>query len=188
MTIIAGLIHDGTVYVGADSAGVAGLEIFPCAQRKLFRNGSFLIGGAGSFRVNDVLRYRFSPPAVPSDVPIERYMVTDFVEGLRTTLRAAGVEHQEYGVTRILDGTCLLVGIAGRLFHVEADFQVGWLDGGIDATGCGRGPALGSLHATRDWPDPRARLRLALETAERFSAGVRGPFHIEALPPEVSGG
>ena len=38
--------------------------------------------------------------------------------------------------------------------------------------------ALGALFATQGQDDPRERVLTALRAAERFNAGVRGPFHV----------
>jgi hypothetical protein len=46
---------------------------------------------------------------------------------------------------------------------------------GYTAVGCGAQVAHGVLYATPSMP-PRRRLQLALEAAQRHSAGVRGPF------------
>lgn len=45
------------------------------------------------------------------------------------------------------------------------------------AVGCGDQIARGALYGTQMQP-PKERIRIALEAAERFSAGVRGPFII----------
>ncbi len=74
-------------------------------------------------------------------------MVVDFVDSLRATLKERGwarntqVNNQE-------EGGHFLVGFAGRLLHVEADFQVGEARDGFDAVGCGSEAARGALFAT----------------------------------------
>ncbi|GAA4716378.1 hypothetical protein [Phytohabitans rumicis] len=47
----------------------------------------------------------------------------------------------------------------------------------MTAVGCGSDLALGALFATaRTRMSPHRRVMVALQAAERFSAGVRGPF------------
>ncbi|MCZ4093157.1 hypothetical protein [Sinorhizobium psoraleae] len=77
-------------------------------------------------------------------------------------------------------GGTFLVGYAGRLFKIDADYQVAEPVDGFGACGCGEQIALGALFASSDAP-ARERLEIALNAAERFSAGVRGPFHFETL-------
>ena len=67
--------------------------------------------------------------------------------------------------------------MAGQLFVVESDYQVGVTADSYAAVGCGADIALGALYGTAgsDMP-PRKRVTTALRAAERFSAGVRAPF------------
>ena len=44
MTCIVGLVHEGVVYIGGDSAGVAGLSLTVRADEKVFRNSDFFDG------------------------------------------------------------------------------------------------------------------------------------------------
>ena len=51
MTAIAGLVHDGKVYIGGDSAGVAGMDLHLRSDPKVFTVGEFVIGYTTSFRM-----------------------------------------------------------------------------------------------------------------------------------------
>lgn len=157
MTCIAGVVHEGRVWIGGDSAGVAGWSLRVRADRKVFRNGPYLFGFSGSFRMGNLLRYAFTPPE-PPDWDVYKFMSTGFMDAVRKCLKEGGFAEVNNGVER---GGFFLVGYREHLFTV-----------------CGDDIAVGSLYATRSLP-PAERLRIALEAAERHSAGVRGPFHIE---------
>jgi hypothetical protein len=58
MTIIAGLIEGGIVYMGADSGGSDGCFICPRKDPKIFALPNFLFGVAGSPRVAQLLKYK----------------------------------------------------------------------------------------------------------------------------------
>jgi len=76
-----------------------------------------------------------------------------------------------------------MIGWRGRLFCVYSDLQVAESAWPFMALGCGDHLALGSLHSTEEYQHtPRERLTLALQAAEAFSAGVRGPFTILKAP------
>ncbi len=64
MTCIVGLVHEGVVYMGGDSAATSSayLNQTILATEKVFRNGEFLIGAAGSERASLLLRHSLSPP------------------------------------------------------------------------------------------------------------------------------
>lgn len=185
MTCIAALVQDGAITMGGDSAGVAGLRLHVRSDPKVFRNGDFLIGCTSSFRMIQVLRFHVKPPEHPrkhedgSWLDAYEYMVRYFVEECRRKFKEHGYltkqDEQEMG-------GCFLVGYCGRLFYVDGDFQVGELHDPFAAVGCGMDLAHGALYALRDSDlDPESKVRLALEAAERFSAGVRRPFVIERL-------
>ena len=173
MTCIVAIAHKGTVYMGGDSAGVGGLDLVQRRDKKVFRNGPFIIGFCGSFRAGQVLQYKFAAPTRAPDQDVFDYMVCQFIDSARNALKDAGVAKIENNVE---EGELFLVGYQGRLFRVDEDFHVGESVHDFDAIGCGERYALGSLHSTIK-TDPTKRLSLALEAAETFCAGVRGPFY-----------
>jgi len=61
MTAIAGVVQDGEVWIGGDSAGVAGLALTVRADAKVFRLGEMVIGCAWSCRGRQILRYHVTP-------------------------------------------------------------------------------------------------------------------------------
>jgi ATP-dependent protease HslVU (ClpYQ) peptidase subunit len=177
MTCIVGLVDQGNVWIGGDSAGVGGYDLMLRADQKVFRNGDFLMGFTSSFRMGQLLRYKLSPPKLHSDDDIYQYMVAHFAESVRTCLKDGGFTRNDKGEE---SGGTFLVGVKGRLFCVEGDFQVGEPQDPFWAVGCGANFALGVLYATSGML-PRERVEMALRAAEQYSAGVRGPFHIECL-------
>lgn len=173
MTCIAAVVSDGRVHIGGDSAGVSGFDLVVRRDPKVFLRGEFAFGFTTSFRMGQLIQHSLSVPPPPKKrSDLQRYMVADFTDALRSALKASGwqrkQEEQEVGGT-------LLVGVRGRLFRICDDYQVGESASGFDAVGCGSGYALGALHASAGLR-PKRRLLLALRAAERWSAGVRGPF------------
>lgn len=175
MTCIVGLVHEGTVFIGGDSAGVAGLSLVVRADEKVFRNGDFLMGFTTSFRMGQLLRYKLDPPRRHPDDRVAKYMVVDFIDAVRECLKAGGWASKE---KEIEQGGTFLVGYSGHLFTVQGDYQAGQPKDGFAAVGSGEDVALGALFATQGQDDPRERVLTALRAAERFNAGVRGPFHV----------
>lgn len=170
MTAVVGLVHNGRVHLGADSAGSSGWSLTLRADEKVFRNGPYAMGFTTSYRMGQLLRYAFAPPEPVGD--LQGFMVTTFVDSVRACLKDGGwatkSNEQE-------SGGQFLVGIAGRLFIVDSDYQVGEPHARYAAVGCGADIALGALYATDGQP-VRKRMQAALEAAERHSSGVRGPF------------
>ena len=179
MTCIVGLVDNGKVYMGGDSAGVGGYDLTIRADQKVFRNGDFLMGFTSSFRMGQLLRYKLSPPKLHSDDDLYQYMVVQFAEAVRTCLKDGGYAQNDKGEEH---GGTFLVGAKGRLFSIHGDYQVGEPQDPFYAVGCADNIALGAMYATQGkGMNPEERVRLALQAAERYSAGVRGPFAIECL-------
>lgn len=183
MTCIAGIVHKGSIWMGADSAGADDKSsLIVRADKKVFTNGPFLMGFTSSFRMGQLLAHAFCPPNPPKhdDPDLMKFMVVDFINSVRECLKAGGLAERKDEVESA--GT-FLVGYGSRLFKVESDYQVGESVHGFDACGCGEDLALGSLFSTKTMTNPKKRLGLALTAAESFSAGVRSPFHILELSP-----
>lgn len=180
-----GLVDDtGRIWIGGDSAGVEDLDLTTRADRKIFYLGGpegnvLLLGFSGSFRVGQLLRHKLQIPKRDQDVPIEDWMHVEFLDRVRNTLSTGGVLKSENRVESF-EGS-ILVGTEGRLFKIECDLQIGEHLLGFDACGSGRPYAMGSLWSSREFNTPhdaQGRLDKALNCAEAFSAGVRGPYHV----------
>jgi ATP-dependent protease HslVU (ClpYQ) peptidase subunit len=172
VTAIVGLVDQGRVYIGGDSAGVAGHSLTVRADAKVFRNGAYLFGFTTSFRMGQLIRYSLEPPTPNGDV--ERFMSTVFIDAVRACLKDGGWARKD---SEREEGGTFLAGVSGRLFSVYEDYQVAEAADGYAAVGCGSDISLGALYATARTRMPaRKRVEVALAAAERFSAGVRGPF------------
>lgn len=181
MTCIVALKADGKVVMGADSAGVGGLSLAVRKDQKIHRVGGMLIGFTSSFRMGQLLGYKLKVPDHDPRHSLEKYMVTDFVDAVRQCLKDGGYarrkEEEEIG-------GCFIVAYKGEIFTIESDYQVGIQRTDYYSVGCGSDIALGALFATEGNADvfnQRRRVSIALEAAERFSSGVRGPFIVEEL-------
>lgn len=179
MTVIAGLVHNGRVHLAGDSAGVAGYSLTVRADAKMWASGPYVLGFTTSSRMGQLLRYAFQPPA-PDTGDLHRFMVTTWTDALRTCLKDGGWARKDSEQEQA--GT-FLVGVAGRLFTLGSDYQVGESAAPYAAVGCGEDLALGALHATAGLTlKPRRRLAVALAAAEYHNAGVAGPFTYAVAP------
>ena len=127
--------------------------------------------------MGQLLAHALTPPLRRGDKDVYAFMVTDFIDAVRQCLKSGGFAKKD---NETETGGIFLVGYAGRLFMIDDDYQVGEHIDGLASCGCGADIALGVLSVTED-DKPEDRIIRALETAERFSAGVRGPFHIESM-------
>lgn len=175
MTCIVGIVDGKKVIIGADRQGTGGYQKVNRIDKKVFKKGEFVIGFTTSYRMGQLIQYKFNPPSLTEKQDLMEYMVSDFVEGIRRTLKDGGFtkidQNEEIGGT-------FLVGFRGRLFQVESDFQVGESIDKFDSVGCGDRFALGAMKTSVDAgeTDPKKILLNGLEAAHYFSAGVGGEF------------
>ena len=163
--------------MGGDSAGVDHYNICPMAEPKVFVNGAFAIGYTTSFRMGQLLRYRFKPPHREEGKDVMAYMVCDWLDAVRDLFKQSGFSQKS---NEKESGGTFLVGYAGRLFRVEDYYSIIETANGYDACGCGEELARGALHAASQAPAPD-RVAIALRAAAHHSAGVCEPFHFVAL-------
>lgn len=175
MTCIVGIVQDNVVYMGGDSAETT--EDFSMNQcyDKVFLRGEFIYGYSGDSRFCQLVEFCFEPP--PITEPLDAYMVSTWVNALRTCLLSGGYLSKTNNKEEI-DGN-LLIGVRGRLFHLWGDFACVEYCDNYGAVGCAYQIALGSLHSTKG--TPKKRIETALKAAERYNASVRSPFVIKEL-------
>ena len=184
MTCIIGLEHEGTIYIGGDSAGVeeSSLGICTRADEKVFITDSedMIVGFSGSFRIGQLLRYALTLPTQKVGQEDMSYLVTDFIDAVRTMQKDKGSMKKENELEE--HSSAFVIGFNKKLYVVESDFQVGQPLENYTAVGCGADIALGAMYATRDAKmSPEERIQLALSASAEYSAGVRGPFKVIKL-------
>lgn len=186
MTCIVGLKDKDTLWIGADSVGTRGNQSTVMASPKVFRNGSFLFGCAGSPRHAQLLRSSlFNPPKQTDKQSDLEYLVVDVIGHIRKIFGDHGALRQYDTKTEQHDSEYLLA-YGDRIWMLEPNFQV------IDsvepylAAGSGRQYAqavLGTLehNAFGQKLTAKAKLEVALKEAARNDPYVQAPFHILSM-------
>lgn len=177
MTLIVGIIEQEKVFIGADSAGVSGLDVTVRKDAKVFKKGDFVIGCTSSFRMIQLIRYSFTPPKKYDDVDIFEYMCTSFVNELRNVFKNGGFARKD---NEVESGGHFLVGWKNRLFHIQSDYQVSEGEKPFEDVGCAESYALGALDALDTSLSAKSRIETALHIGAYRSGGVRPPFIIES--------
>lgn len=179
MTCIIGYAcpKENKVFIGGDSAGVAGYSIQIRSDEKVFKNGPFIMGFTSSFRMGQLLRYDFTPPEHPAEMDDMKFMVSVFIPAVKKCFK-------DGGFLKVKDsqdaGGSFLVGYKGKLYEVDDDYQVGRLADNIAAVGCGSEIAKGAMYGLEHLY-PKERIKKALDITVHLNAGVRPPFVIEEL-------
>ncbi|KKR46661.1 MAG: hypothetical protein UT82_C0009G0025 [Parcubacteria group bacterium GW2011_GWB1_40_14] len=181
MTCIIALTDRTTVWIGGDSAGVAGLNLEIRDDSKVFRREDknkniWAFGFTTSFRMGQLIRYDLELPELTAEDEqnIHRFMVKKFIPALRKCLAAGGWQSKKED--REVSGK-FLIGLRGNIFTIDSDYQVAIPHNAFTAVGAGENIALGALFVSGD-KLPEERILNALEAAETFSTVVRKPFNI----------
>lgn len=176
MTCIVGLVDEGKVYIGADSAAIEGQLIRITSLPKVFRVQDFVIGYTTSFRMGQMLQCGLVlPEHVESEKSTTEFMLMDFIDAVRACFKKGGFAKVENNVET---GGTFLVGYDGRLFRIDSDFAITEPADRFEACGCGEEFALGAMKALEGISIPRKRIRKALEITAYFCNGVAAPLHI----------
>jgi hypothetical protein len=184
MTCIVGLAHGGDVYIGSDSLGSGNgvkqvyctpkllvLDVFEKKELSLTKI-SMGIGYTTSYRMGDILRYNFTPPPIESDEDENEYLVKDFIPELIKCFDEHSFAKTKEGNK---SGGNFLVGLRGRLFHVQEDFSV--LEPSCDYTAVGSGQefAMGAMFAyANSASKPETCVIGSIRAAIKFSTTVGG--------------
>ena len=178
MTCIVGMIdkENKRMYMGGDSAGVGGLNITVRGDVKVFRNGPTLIGYTSSFRMGQLLRFKFKVPENKKKTDYE-FMCTDFIDEVKKVFKENGYSTVQNNVE---EGGTFLVAYNGVIYSIQSDFQVGVDVEEFDTCGCGMYYATGALDILKDVStlSTKEKVRTALTVAAKRSGGVQGPFNI----------
>jgi ATP-dependent protease HslVU (ClpYQ) peptidase subunit len=182
MTCITGLVEGDKVYLAGDSAVSNDADQLTLRlNKKVFRREDLgmVFGCSGSIRMCQLLHHVFTPPLPGKEEDAEHYMISVFITALRSCFKDGGFAKKEDEQEQ---GGHFLVGVRGRLFVIESDYQVGEAMDGYVTLGSGGDLARGVLFATRHFDlSPEQRLMLALEAAQHHNTTVRAPFVIECL-------
>ncbi len=180
MTCIVGVTKGGTVWLGGDRAATDGnLDRTLMKEPKVFEKGGIGFGVCGLPKVMDALQHAIDlPPYSGGDS--KGHLVGEVVPAIREGLKRLECTEEHEG-QQYFHGA-MLIGFMGRLYKLEANFQLVEAARGFDAVGSGQEPALGSLRVTRG--NPRKRLLEALKVSAENNAGVAPPFDVIAIKPK----
>lgn len=179
MTCIVGLVRDGQVYLGGDSASVSDNRCITIVKNpKVFRKGEFVMGYTSSWRMGQLIQYHFIPPQRDLQQDLMEYMVMNFIDGIRRLFKEGGwakiENNQEHGGS-------FLVGYQGRLFTIHGDYQVAESANPYDSVGCGSNIALGVMFAltkAKNFAETATQdiLQCALDASCNHSSDVIPPY------------
>lgn len=176
MTVIVGLEYDEGVLIAADTQGSNGHIGLERDDTKTFTAHGISYGFTSSYRMGQILKYHTEEVLSPlRETDLFGYVVSCLVPMYRRVLGEHGFKKNNSGEET---GGTFLIGIDGKLFSIEDDFQVEHTVSGYNAVGCGYQLALGSMHSTENLMSPHDRVTFAVQAAIKFSTGCGGSITV----------
>lgn len=185
MTAVVGLVAGKKIWMGGDAAATCTSTLSQTLVKdpKVFVSGDMLLGFSGSFRLGQLLRYSYTPPEHPEDLDDISYLNTLWLDAVRTCLKDGGFTRVEDSTETAPDSS-LLIGYHGKLYVMEADFNILEPAHPYAAIGSSGDFALGSLSTTcklNKRLSPKKKIETALHVASDFSASCRPPYTIKSI-------
>ena len=175
MTVIVGLKHKGSVYLGCDSQGSSGWNKRNREDSKIFTAHGIGYGFTSSYRMGQIIKYHAEEALHKGrETDVYGYVVKCLVPMYRDILGKHGYKQTIHGEE---SGGTFLIAIDGHLFCIHGDFQVAEVVDDYDSVGCGESYALGSLFSYTN-TDPEKRINKAIDAAKHFSNGCGGETKI----------
>lgn len=195
MTIIATLIHDGNVLMGADRVTADGNDqaIYPkrgkIVRKTIMADREMLVGTTGLRALSDIIAAVKIPDSKADSLRDTEYVVDLLVTSFRRACKM--VDDSIFPLKRATDDWpefCALIAVDGRVFRLDQVGSVLEPASEYSAVGHGDWFALGALYATSGLvKDPAVRMEIALRACERHDLNIRGPFDIELLRARDTG-
>jgi len=180
MTCIVGFKTRDKVYIGGDTLGSGGQSGTVRKDGKVFRNKDMIFGFTSSYRMGQLLRYVFTPPAHPEGEDDMTYLVKRFVPEVIDCFSKGQFLTKS---SDAISGGTFLFGYRGELYKIYSDMQVAISTLPYEACGCGEeyakgamGVLVNSIHL-----DPEEIITKALEITTVHSTGVGGSFEIISI-------
>jgi ATP-dependent protease HslVU (ClpYQ) peptidase subunit len=187
MTIIAGVVADGRVYLAADSCSADGTRRVRQTEPKVWRDGPCVVGVSGSHRLAQVVCYHTSFADLNGGALA--WLLREYIPRLKQVTAELGGTEKD-GDTTFLDGD-IIIGYRDVLFWIDSECSVVPIATAFAAIGSGAPYALGALWGSNwvgnDTPT-RTRLTQAVKAAQFFDVYCGGEIVIVATDPvlEVS--
>lgn len=186
MTCIVGYVDENkTVWMGGDSCGSDSWTKDNYDNQKVFMNSDFIIGYTTSFRMGQLLEYKWNPLKKNScqifkEMSDYKFIVSEVVPSIISLFKDNGFIKE---VSSEQTGGTFLLGFNGNLYCIQDDFAVLKRSRNYDSCGSGYCVALGSMYQNVKNNETNAEkiLNDALSAASELVNGVFPPFIIIKL-------
>jgi ATP-dependent protease HslVU (ClpYQ) peptidase subunit len=167
MTCIAAIIKEGKAYMAGERAIADDSHQMKSDTPKIWKVGDYLFGYCGTLE-GQIIQNNFIPPKPEGN--IDKFMRGKFLESLKQF-------YETWNIPAEKDSDfSLLICVKGKMYeHEAATLTMISYDTTYYAIGSGAAYAMGSLHATQNYKDPKRRLTHALDAAILYSPNCLYP-------------
>ena len=170
MTCIVGINTGKKIIIAGDRLGSDGFT-YGKYHEKVFAKDGFIFGVTGSYRVMQLIKYKFVIPKMNVGQEVDNYIYNDFTDAFIKLIRENNCAIKKDNIDSM--EACLLFGFKNKLYQMESNFQILNNQKGYDAIGSGCYHAVSSLYSTNDFNiTPEDRLKRAIICASEFVLSV----------------
>lgn len=173
MTVVVAAQTRRGITMAADTQTTTGWTRHRHNTPKLWTDGRYLTGWAGTLRDIQVIRHWTTWPKHPPGEDVETFAVRKLVPALRSAVADAGVMETDDGRESI--HACGLIAWGHNLVAIDGDWSVFVPHQGRIAIGSGSAEALGALGDDGPWTDEQ--VYLAAKRASELDVYCGGPIH-----------
>lgn len=176
MTCICGIAAEGKVWLAGDRMASNGFIKYESTRPKVFKNGSFLIGYTTSFRMGQLLEFKWSEPPRISSKTDEEYLFTDVIDSIKKVFKDNDWSSGDQGEDA---GGQFLIGFRGKLYEMQPNFSLMGC-GVLASVGSGMYHAAATIYNLQKHTDLSTEeiMGEAIETASKFVVSVGSDFDI----------
>ena len=167
MTCVVAYKTKSKIGIASDKCASNGYTFSKYNQPKIFRNGGFIIGYTTSFRLGQLLEYRWIPPQRGEDQTENNYIFVSVIESIKDMLVVDGFSTNGVG------GNFIII-YNKRIFEVQDDYSLLEVKD-YCAVGCGTDEAETTLYILEQIENNlsiKDKLRLAIKAAANRKVGV----------------
>ncbi len=176
MTVIAALRQGNQLVLGGDRAASDSSSKFILSRPKVWATGKYLMGYCGTLE-GEHMHSKFVPPAPTAS--IDSFMQSDFLSALDVFYDKWKIYKDQSDDDR---GMSMLICVGDYIYEHEPAFMtMTRYESDFLAIGTGAQYAMGSLYSTDGMTSPKARIKLAIESACEYSLTCSLPLDIVSM-------
>lgn len=169
-TILAKQFENGFIIAADSQFASGGTPYRHPRMEKISRVGELWVAGAGNSGACDVIQNSWTPPRIPKDADVYKFLISHIIPSMKAALDKYGVKHDSSDDPDKDNSADFILVINRQLFMIS-DWAILLSDSGLYGIGSGSTYGIGALAAG-------ASIKKAMEIACEWDTNSGGPIQI----------